>query len=118
MDAPSEILLQKGEIREKQNMMTLHDRKFLKSKRGEINEVEMEEKKEKAHELREEVKSMFVMGMIKKKAKGPNPLSMRRRRHGSNKNSGMPEEQSKKRRKRAGTRKKRDEKADRKDAQG
>lgn len=61
--------------------MTVHDRQYLKKHRQDIAKEKQEEFKEMLLKKWEEVKDLFVMGINKRKAKGPNPLSIKRKKN-------------------------------------
>ena len=80
MDSPSEVTEQKFKLKEQLKLEpTKAEKKFLSGQRKEI-EAELKEERIQAH-LKEKakVKDLYCMGISHRVAKGPNPLSVKRR---------------------------------------
>ena len=80
MDAPSDVSEQKFKMREQLKLEpTKAEKIFLRGQQQAIMEQYMEEMEEQKQKEKKKVQDLFCMGLNKKQAKGPNPLSMIRR---------------------------------------
>ena len=80
MDTPSEQFQEKMALKEKLKLEpTMHEKAFLKSQREIIERVKQEQLLAEKNKRRDAVKDLYVMGIKKKIAKGPNPLSMKKK---------------------------------------
>ena len=57
---------------------TLNEKKFLKSQRELIEKIKQDEINLDKKREKEKIKSLLCMGITKKPAKGPNPLSVKK----------------------------------------
>jgi hypothetical protein len=81
---------------------TINEKKFLKTQRELIEKIKQDEINLDKKREKEKIKSLLCMGIAKKAAKGPNPLSVKK----SKKIKKEVKEKIKKRRKRKGKRSK------------
>ena len=99
MDTPSDDFENKMKIKESLKMEpTYQEKKFLKSQQDVIRKVKQDERVEEKRAEREAVKDLYCMGIKTKLAKGPNPLSMRKKLASDVPREGFPGEICKKKR--------------------
>ena len=80
MDSPSDVTTTKFQIKEQLKMEpTRSEKKFLKAQRGEVESFVKEERLELKKARQAKTKDLLCMGVSKKMANGPNPLSIRKK---------------------------------------
>ena len=80
MDTPSEAFEDKMKLKELLKLEpTKQEKQYLTRNREIIEKIQYEEKVQAKIKEREKVKDLYCMGIKTKLAKGPNPLSMRKK---------------------------------------
>jgi len=80
MDSPSEVTEQKFKIKEQLKLEpTKAEKKFLQGQKKEIEQLLKEERVQEHLKEKEKIKDLYCMGISHRVAKGPNPMSVKRR---------------------------------------
>ena len=80
MDTPSDAFTDKMKLKEILKLEpTIMEKKFIKSNREIYDRIKREEAVEEKMKYRESVKDLYCMGIKTKLAKGPNPLSIKKK---------------------------------------
>ena len=80
MDTPSDAFKDKMAFKELMKLEpTIQEKSYIKQNRDVILKIKKEEEVEEKKKYRESVKDLYCMGIKTKLAKGPNPLSMRKK---------------------------------------